>query len=90
MTISILNIFDLSPPLETGAIDNFTIFYIEAERLITLAQNRGDDILSLYDIIISTIDASLLSNSKGTKTWLTQSYEIGQKKTTSNNESQSY
>lgn len=55
----------------------FTDFYIETERLITLAQNRGGDILELYNVIISTIGSSLLSDSKGVKTWITSSYQTG-------------
>lgn len=74
-------IFDLNPSVG----DSFVIFYVEAERLITLTQNRGTDIIDLYDIILTTIDNSLLSNTKGLKIWFTQSYEIGQKKANHNN-----
>ena len=55
----------------------FTDFYIETERLVTLARNRSGDILELYNVIISTIGSSLLSDSKGVKTWITESYLIG-------------
>jgi len=55
----------------------FTNFYIETERLITLAQNRGADVLELYNTIISTIDTSLLSDSKGVKIWITGTYQTG-------------
>ena len=76
MAIGILKILDLGPPLEIWT-RAFAIFYIEAERLITSAQNRGPEILNLYDVIIATIDTSLLSNSKGLKTWLTEAYQVG-------------
>lgn len=55
----------------------FTIFYIEAEELITLAQNKDTEVLDLYDIIIANIASSTLSNSKGLKASTTTAYEAG-------------
>lgn len=55
----------------------FTIFYIKAEELITLAQNRDTEVLDLYDIIIANIASSTLSNSKGLKVSTTTAYEAG-------------
>ena len=83
MALTILEILDLAPPLEvwTAAFNEFAIFYVEAEDLITAAQNRYTEFIDLYDIILAEIDNSLLSDSRGTKTWLTEAYELG--KTTS-------
>ena len=77
MTIGILEILELQPPFELGPCDptDLCFFYIEAERLITLAQDRDNKVINLYDKIIADIGSSLLSDSKGVKTWITAAYQ---------------
>lgn len=78
MTITLVDILDLAPPFGIGFSPSlFAIFYIETERLITLTRNRDIEVQSSYDVIISTISASSLSNSENLKTWITQSYQAG-------------
>ena len=79
MALTILKILDLATPFGIGVdvASEFAVFYVEAEDLITSAQNRNGEVLNLYDIIISEIDTSLLSDTKGIKTWMTESYQIG-------------
>jgi len=76
MALTILDILDLQMPFGLGT-RIFTDFYIEAERLITLSQSRDTEILNLYDLIISTIDESSLSDARRTKTWITEAYVDG-------------
>jgi hypothetical protein len=80
MTLTILEILDLAPPLGIGSevADNFVVFYVQAENLITDAQNRDSEVIDLYTIILADIDNSQLSNAKGNKTAMTNAYEVGQ------------
>jgi len=88
MALTISDILELHLPFDitNETLNDFVFFYVEVQRLITLTQNRGTDILNLYDVIISTIDGSLLSNLKGLKTSITESYQIGKENARLNNE----
>ena len=87
MSISILSVLDIAIPLGVlDAISLFAAFYIEAERLVTLAQNRDTEVLRLYDVVLDTIDNSLLSNSTENKTWISDAYITGKNNTSRANE----
>jgi hypothetical protein len=76
MPISILPILDLMMPFDITSISpSFVNFYKNAESLITISQKKDYDIYNLYDIIISTIENSQLSDAKGTKTNFKSKYE---------------
>jgi hypothetical protein len=76
MAIDILSILKLLAPfsLEAG-ISDFGAYYVIAEGLITLSQGRDSEIQNLYDVIIAAIGDSQISNSKGTKTWFSDTYK---------------
>ena len=87
MPISILPILELLIPFrQTSMSEIFVDFYIDAEKFITLSQSKDSEISNLYDIIIASIGYSQLSDSKGTKSWFSETYRGEQESVRVHNE----